>query len=355
MSSACFALVPTVSTMNPDVHDVAAEPVSPATELPLRMLTRDRIPCSEIDRAWVSRSDDGVIVAGGALSRGWTGGAAFGPSCWIEVMPEHRRIGHATALFAAAVRRSRSLGARAVHSARALARTAESLEVARRLGCTESVDAVHWELNASRVFKECDSIVRRLCARTPGVRDRFIGKALGEWSEPEAESALELQAAELGGGHDELRRRLTPGSPDAFHPTVSIGLFHRDGQAAGVALASLTETPPGGVPGGTLEGLVVSPTFRRGVATPLLKREVARAFIEMRGERFTLITLSPHNDTRRNAERLGPVRTLELVRPYMLIKDVAERRRPSTPRHLEAESPRPFSPPPAAATPDDSE
>lgn len=283
----------------------------------IELLLGGRVGESDRDRAWIARDRAGLAVGCAGLTTSWTGGRWFGPGLWIEVLPEHRGRGIGRLLAEPAIERARELGAAAVHAAHAIPE-GPGAAAARRLGFADAIVAMEWTLDARRVRRECDRLLDRVRARRAGGLDDLSVKPLAEWTSAERSAVARLHAAELGGSVEELLRRMSDGSSDRFHPTVSRGLFDANGRALAVALTAVAPRSGGGCTG-VVEGLVVAPERRRGAATPLLQRAVAQAYIEAGGRDFRLMTLDPHRDTRRHAARLGPSSTRELLRPFMAL------------------------------------
>ena len=299
-----------------DAIPVAAE-VGPVEQLPAMRLLGQRFEQADINRAWIVRLD-GLIVGACAITRSWTGGRCFGPGCWVEVLPEFRARGVGRVLIAAAATRATRLGARGLHASHALGDPAQ-VRIVEMLGFDRVLTAVEWTLDAEGVFAECDRVVHRLLARRGGVAAEYLVKPLQGWSEAERDQAVELQVREVGGERSEVTRRVAGTASRSFHRTVSTGILDSKGTMVAVALAMVPDDVAVRTDSGVLESIVVARSCRRGLVTPMLKRAVARKYLDLGGRIFTLATLDPHADTRRNAERLGPLETRVIVRPYMML------------------------------------
>jgi len=284
-------------------------------------LLADRIGPHDRDRCWCAREESGLIAGVGGLSSSWAGGKWFGPHCWVEVLPEFRRRGHARMLVERMTERARRLGARALHVARALD-DQDAIAAARTLGFSQSIKAVQWTLDARRVHDECSRILDRF-ERRDSVSRSFRVKPLAAWTDQEREAVIVLQHAELGGGEREFARRLGGVGRDAFHPMVTCLVADEAGELAGFALAVVASDIRDRPNACTLESIVVAPAYRHGIATPLLKRHAAEVYLSLGGIGFDLVTLDPHRDTRRQAERLGPLAVSERERPFMKLAAVS--------------------------------
>lgn len=300
---------------------ISIEPVAGQTAACFSMLTRNRVALDEVDAAWVSRDPSGLVAGAAYLTRSWTGGAFCGPGLWVEVMPEQRGSGHGAALVDAARRHSVDLGARAIHSIESY-RAEDVSEAIRRLGFTSSITAHEFELDARLVFKECDRLIKRREARHGGVGMPLTTKPLASCSADERAQAALLQRRHLGGGEAEVEHRLAGRGADAFHGEVSTVLCDTEGRIVGCALfvESVADQRPG-VVYGTLETIVVDPSLRLSLATPLLKRAVAESYTRLGGGLFTLRALDAHRDTKRQAERLGARLLGVLEQPFMPLGD----------------------------------
>lgn len=234
-------------------------------------------------------------------------------------MPEHRGQGFARALLLAVRERAQRLGAAAIHAVRATDDRGV-LEACRALGCHESIRAVEWVLDAEHVRAECNSLLTRLRVRRPEIMTGVTILPLSAWSDMDTQRVIALHMAHLGGDRDELAQRLSGSAGEPFHPQVSFGLFDDAGNTLGCALAVVPSDIAARPDSGSLEGIVVAPSSRRRAITPTLKHAVATAYLSVGGRRFSLLTLDPHRDTRRQAERLNPARTRELLRPYLLLR-----------------------------------
>ncbi|MEN0021501.1 MAG: GNAT family N-acetyltransferase, partial [Planctomycetota bacterium] len=133
-----------------------------ATTLPARMLLQNHLDVAAVDRFWVARAADGLIMGVAGITSHWQQGEPSGPLAWVEVAPAARRAGVGRALSEAAAARAGRLGARQLCAAAMLGADSDGLGFALSLGGERGERTTRQVLDASEVYQECTALLDRL-------------------------------------------------------------------------------------------------------------------------------------------------------------------------------------------------
>ncbi|MEO0512568.1 MAG: GNAT family N-acetyltransferase [Planctomycetota bacterium] len=272
------------------------------------------------------RDDTDAIGGAAVVTDWWSGGDLPGPNVWVEVRSSHRRQGAAKQLCVAAELWARELGASAIYGSHGIEQGA-ALDAAAALGFTEHEKASEWDLDVHLVHAECDKLVTRLEQRGRSRTESFRVHPAAEWTQKQREVVSLKHAEVLGGSPADIAVRLDPAHPNAFSGLVSTAVFDERGGLAAAALVATGRRR--GEAHAMVEGLFTLPDFRLSVVTPLLQRAVASAYQKLGGRVFTMATMDRHRDTRRQAERLGPIAARHLFRPFKVLAASGDQERGS--------------------------
>ncbi|MEM1072436.1 MAG: GNAT family N-acetyltransferase [Planctomycetota bacterium] len=297
--------------------------ITPETLLPARMLLGLADDPARADAAWIARDSQGRVAGAARLSRAWQRLPARGPNAAIHVARDARRHGLGRALVHAALSRARQLGAEAVHASTLVAPGTEASAFAAAMGFDDGPTTYRAVLDAQQVLEECASLLGRLESRAArsrtseqwleGIRIHSLGEL-----PTEAHRAIAAKQAEvLGGDPGEVFRRMRQDHPERFDPGVSVVLTDGQQGLIGFGLANVAPIIRDRPDDGLLESVYIEPSHRRGPAVLLLKRAIAERYLALGARRFTILTSAEHRDTRRHAERLGPIEQDVLSRPIL--------------------------------------